>query len=28
LESKESWILGWIGADGLDLRLTELGDPL
>lgn len=28
LEVKEGWILGSIGADGLDLRLTELADPL
>ncbi len=28
LEVKESWILGSIGADGRDLRLTELADPL
>lgn len=28
LEVKEWWILGSIGADGPDLRLTELADPL
>jgi hypothetical protein len=28
LEIEEWWILGSIGADGRDLRLTELADPL
>ena len=28
LEVKEGWILGSIGADGRDLRLTEPADPL
>jgi len=28
LDVKESGILGSIGADGRDLRLTELADPL